>query len=118
MKQIIKSLKHMSRAERGKLILKSFKIIKTPFGWRVPSQSHNGHSYLVKYNKHEPTCNCPDCHIRKKKCKHIFAVEFYIKREITEEGKLKETKGIKITYAQKWKAYDRSEEHTSELQSH
>ncbi len=109
MKQTIKSLKHMSREERGKLILKSFKIVKTPFGWRVPSQSHGGHSYLVKYKKHEPTCDCPDCQIRKKKCKHIFAVEFYIKREITEEGKIKETKGVKVTYSQKWKAYNKSQ---------
>jgi len=109
MKQTIKSIKHMSREERGKLILKSFKIVKTPFGWRVPSQMGNGKAYLVKYKKHEPTCDCPDCQIRKKKCKHIFAVEFYIKREITKEGKLKETKGVRITYAQKWKAYDKSQ---------
>lgn len=107
--ETIKSLKQMSRAERGKLLLKQFKIVKTPFGWRVPSQSHGGHYYLVKYNGHEPTCNCADCEIRKKKCKHIFAVEFYIKQEIDKEGKITETKGVKVTYAQEWKAYDKSQ---------
>ena len=110
MKQTIKTLKNMNRAERGKELLKTFKVVKTPLGWRVPSQSHGGHYYIVKINKnHEPRCSCPDCQIRKKKCKHIFAVEFYIKREITKEGKLKETKGIKVTYSQNWKAYDKSQ---------
>ena len=109
MKQTIKSLKYMNREERGRLIYKSVKIVKTPSGWRVPSQMGNGQEYLVKFGGHKPKCSCPDCQVRKKKCKHIFAVEFYIKREITNEGKIKETKGIKVTYAQKWRAYDKSQ---------
>ena len=47
--------------------------------------------------------------MRKKKCKHIWAVEFYIRQEISEEGKLTEKKGVRITYEQKWKAYDKSQ---------
>ena len=46
---------------------------------------------------------------RKKKCKHIHAVEFYIKKEIDEEGKITQTKGVKITYSQDWKAYDKAQ---------
>lgn len=111
MEQIQKTnWKQMNREERGRLLFNSVKIVKTPSGWRVPSQSlSNGKNYLIKYNKHEPKCNCPDCTIRKKKCKHIYAVEFFIRREIDEEGKLKETKGVKITYGQKWNAYDKSQ---------
>lgn len=101
--------KKLTREQRGQVLLKSVKIVKTPNGWRVPSQHGNGRTYLVKYSKHEPKCSCPDCTMRRNKCKHIFAVEFFIKQEINEEGKLKQTKGVKISYAQQWKAYDNAQ---------
>lgn len=104
-----KSYKQMSREERGEDIIKRFQIVKTPRGWRVPSTSSSGKSYLVTFNGHEPKCNCPDCELRKKKCKHIHAVEFYIKKEIDEEGKITQTKGVKVTYSQDWKAYDNAQ---------
>lgn len=104
-----KSYKQMSREERGEDIIKRFQIVKTPRGWRVPSTSFAGKSYLVTFNGHEPKCNCPDCELRKKKCKHIHAVEVYIKREINEEGNITQTKGVKITYSQDWKAYDKAQ---------
>jgi len=99
--------KKLNREERGKLILKTSKIKKSTWGWIVQSQSNPSREYLVRYKKHNPTCNCPDCRIRRKKCKHIYAVEFYIKREIDQEGRIKETKGVRVTYSQKWKAYDK-----------
>ncbi len=104
-----KSYKLMTREERGEDIVKRFQIVKTPRGWRVPSTSFSGKAYLVTFNGHEPKCNCPDCELRKKKCKHIHAVEFYIKKEIDEEGKITQTKGVKITYSQDWKAYDKAQ---------
>jgi len=100
--------KKLTREERGELISKTFKIIKTNNGWKVPSQTGSGY-YVVKFSRHEPRCNCPDCKLRKQKCKHIYAVEFYIKKEINKEGKIKTTKGIKVTYSQKWKAYNKSQ---------
>lgn len=110
MEQTLKTnWKQLTREERGKLLLKSAKIIKTPSGWRVPSQTSANRSYLVKYKNHEPKCECPDCVMRRKKCKHIYAVEFYIKRKIDKEGRVTQTKGVKITYAQKWNAYDKSQ---------
>lgn len=104
-----KSYKKMSREERGEDIVNRFQIVKTPRGWRVPSTSFAGRAYLVTFNGHEPKCNCADCELRKKKCKHIHAVEVYIKKEIDEEGKITQTKGVKITYSQDWKAYDKSQ---------
>lgn len=101
--------KKLDRRERGKLLNRSTRIRKVPQGWRVTSQTNKCTDYIVTFNGHAPKCNCSDCHIRKKKCKHIWAVEFYIKQEIDNEGKLKETKGVKITYEQKWKAYDKSQ---------
>ena len=110
MKQEIttKTLKNMTREERAKALLKSVKIVRTHNGWRVPSQT-SGKSYFVRFTKHEPKCDCPDCTLRKNKCKHILAVEFYIKRQIDEEGRITQTKGIKVTYSQKWKAYDNAQ---------
>jgi len=104
-----KPYKLMSREERGLDLVKRFKIVQTPRGWRVPSTANYGHSYLVTFNGHEPKCTCPDCELRKQKCKHIYAVEFYIKQEIDNEGKITQTKGVKITYSQKWNAYDKSQ---------
>lgn len=100
--------RHMNREERGKLIFESGKIRKQNDFWVVGSQS-SFRAYKVSFNGHEPTCTCPDCQLRHGKCKHIFAVEFYIKRQINEEGKLTETKGVKVTYSQDWKAYNKSQ---------
>src|SRR3989344_6625062 len=94
----------MSREERGKLILKRLKIEKTPEGWKVQSRSEDSF-YLVIFNGHEPKCDCPDCRMRHNKCKHIYAVELYIKQEIDNAGKITQTKGVKISYSQDWKAY-------------
>lgn len=102
--------KNLDREERGKLLFKSTRIVKTPNGsWRVTSQSNPNRQYIVKFKGHEPKCNCPDCTMRKKKCKHIYAVEFYLRQEIDNEGKIKETRGMKVTYGQKWNAYDKSQ---------
>jgi len=112
MEQTLKTnWKHLTREERGKVIYKSSRIVQTPSGfWRVTSQTNSGKQYKVTFNGHKPKCECPDCVMRKKKCKHIYAVEFYLKQKIDEEGKIKSTtKGVKITYAQKWKAYDKSQ---------
>ena len=102
--------KKSDREGRGKLLAQSTRIVSNARNtWRVSSQSNKGKQYLVKFSHHEPKCDCPDCRLRKSKCKHIWAVEFYLRKEINEEGKIKETKGIKITYEQKWKAYDKSQ---------
>lgn len=103
-----KPYKLMTREERGKLLLSRVKIEKTSEGWRVESSNGNG-TYLVKFNGHEPQCDCPDCRMRHQKCKHIYAVELYIRQEIDNQGKVRETKGVKISYSQDWKAYDKSQ---------
>src|SRR3989344_4860402 len=100
--------KLMSREERGKELLKRVRIEKTSEGWSVQSSSGTG-TYLVKFNGHEPLCDCPDCRMRHQKCKHIYAVELYIREEIDQQGKIIQTKGVKISYSQDWKAYDKSQ---------
>jgi len=103
------SWKKMNRIERGRLINKSLQILKTPHGWKVPSQTGKKNYYFVKYDKHRSKCTCPDCQIRKQKCKHIYAVEFYIKEKIDDEGNKVRTRGIRMSYSQEWKAYDKAQ---------
>jgi len=100
--------KKLDREQRGKLICESGKIKKEKNYWIVGSQS-SLKDYKVSFNGHEPKCTCPDCTLRKGKCKHIYAVEFYIRKEINEEGKVTETRGVKVTYSQKWSAYNKSQ---------
>lgn len=110
MEQITKTnWKQMNREERGKLLLKSSRIVKMKNSWSVTSQTNSNHKYLVKFKGHRPKCNCPDCTITKKKCKHIYAVEFFMRKEIDEEGKITQAKGVRVTYSQKWNAYDKSQ---------
>jgi len=98
----------LNREERGKLIFQRGRIAKKDNYWIVGSQS-SFKAYKVSFNGHEPKCNCLDCQSRKTKCKHIFAVELYIKRQIDEKGKLTETQGVKITYTQNWSAYNKAQ---------
>ena len=55
------------------------------------------------------TCTCPD-HAEGHKCKHLFAVEFTIKREFHQDGTVTETKSMTFTekksYPQNWPAYN------------
>lgn len=108
--QVIQSAdtRKLTREERGKLIFERGRIAKKDNYWVVGSQT-SFKVYKVKFNGHEPTCTCPDCQLRKGKCKHIFAVELYIKKQIDEKGKITETRGVKVSYSQDWKAYNKSQ---------
>ena len=108
-----------ARKSRGLEIAKINHITKNDKGWLVPSQS-NGSHYIVQLsdNGDEPTCDCPDHQHRKMKCKHIFAVELTITREIDEQGTITETKTAKVTYSQDWTAYNLAQTQQKELFMH
>jgi len=65
--------------------------------------------------KDNPICNCPDFETRQIKCKHIFAVETVITKQIDEKGNTTLTKTTKMTYSQDWIAYDKSQTKQKEL---
>jgi transposase len=96
------------RQIKGLQIAKTSRIRKDEKGWVVPSQTGHG-NYHVETGGLETVCDCPDCQTRQVKCKHQWAVEFYIKREIDEQGNQTITKAVKVTYAQDWSAYNKSQ---------
>lgn len=102
------------RKQRGMEIAKTSRIEKTEKGWKVPSQSGGGH-YIVVSNGFGAECNCPDHELRKCKCKHIWAVELIVTKEIDNEGNVTITKTIRKTYSQDWKNYNLSQQKEKEL---
>jgi predicted nucleic acid-binding Zn finger protein len=64
-------------------------------------------------NRNKLYCTCPDHETRGLKCKHIFAVEFAIKRKQNRDGSTTVTKTVTVTetikkptYPQEWPAYN------------
>lgn len=102
------------REQRGLEIAAKAKLQRSGSRWFVPSQSGNvtasgGHYYIVKPDVSNPHCTCPDHETRNVKCKHIFAVEFTVRREYTDDGQtqtMKETVTVRKTYSQEWSAYN------------
>lgn len=92
------------RKVRGLEIAKTSRIEKTNKGWKVPSQSGHGF-YIVESNGFEAKCNCPDYELHKCKCKHVFAVELVITKQVDNEGNVTITKTLRKTYSQNWSAY-------------
>ena len=50
-------------------------IEKGPCKWVVPSQTSN-RRYTVKTTEKGPVCDCMDFELRRKTCKHIWAVTY------------------------------------------
>ena len=100
------------QGERGLVIAATSKIVKTPVGWKVPSQSGNG-TYIVNLDHGNPFCTCPDFE-KGNICKHIHAVEFVVQRETLPDGTTIETKSVKMTCTQEWTAYNDAQTHEQE----
>ena len=101
-----------ARQERGMAIAATKNIQKiSPFAWLVPSQNSDK-KYHVFPDKDSPRCSCPDHLELGVKCKHIFAVEFVIQRELFPDGTETVTQAVVVaekvrkTYKQEWPAYN------------
>jgi len=102
------------REAKGRDIADKARIVKSGNLYLVPSQSGRG-KYSVDLEAGR--CSCPDFDFTQAKCKHLFAVEFTVRREsktVTEtkaDGSTKttvtETVTVKRkTYPQQWPAYN------------
>src|SRR6266498_2959885 len=101
------------REQRGLEIAAKARLQRSGDTWFVPSQSgggtNHGGKYIVKPDVSNPHCTCPDHETRQIKCKHIWAVEFTVQREYTNDGQtetMTETVTVKKTYSQEWSAYN------------
>ena len=95
------------REQRGLIIAATQKLIQKGKVWLVPSQSGRG-KYTVCPDRETPFCSCPDHEATGGMCKHLYAVEFTLKREQGADGSITETRTLtfteKKTYRQDWRA--------------
>jgi len=110
------------RELRGLEIAAKSKLQRSGDRWFVPSQSNggtnHGGSYIVSSIVSSPHCTCPDYELRKLKCKHIFAVEFTLRRENADQGEHEtsaETVSGRKTYPQVWPAYNKAQTQEKDL---
>jgi hypothetical protein len=99
-----------TREQRGLAIAATCKINKSGESYLVPSQSGNG-KYTVNVGD-QPHCSCPDHETTGSSCKHIFAVKYFIQRELNFDGSVTVTEAVQVTavrkttYKQQWPAYN------------
>jgi transposase/predicted nucleic acid-binding Zn finger protein len=101
------------RELRGLDIANRYTIKQENGFWFVPSASGKSNRYKVCLKSQK--CTCPDFEIRRKKCKHIFAVEFSFEQDFLSELTTKEIPQVykpvpkSKTYKQDWVAYDKAQ---------
>jgi transposase len=92
------------REQRGLAIAALCRIGKKNGVWEVPSQTGKG-KYQVHHAAGRCRCTCPDFESRNAdasvepvlKCKHIFAVEYTIQREVHADGSTTLTQTLTVT---------------------
>jgi len=99
--------------ERGLAIAESDTVKRNKLGWQVPSQSGNG-TYIVNMDNRDTFCTCQHFETTHKKCQHIYAIEFIVRKEQRPDGTKVETKTMKVTYTQKWHEYNLAQIHEQE----
>ncbi len=109
------------REIKGLEIAAKLKLVRKGNTWYVPSQSNKQEKYTVALTDEKPHGTCRDYEFRNEKCKHIFAVEYTIQREQTQDGQTVITETVKVTrqtYTQNWPAYNAAQtQEKSQLQA-
>jgi transposase len=99
------------REQRGLEIAATVKLRRKGSKWVVPSQTNRDERYEVDLDGETPVCSCPDHETRRVRCKHIFAVQFSLRRETGSDGTTTVTKTVRMTYRQEWSAYNAAQTH-------
>ena len=92
-----------ARTQRGIEIAATVKLVHEGSDWIVPSQTGKG-TYRV--DPAMQSCTCLNHTEGSVKCKHLYAVEFTMKREMAPDGTVTQTETVKVTYAQDWHRYN------------
>jgi transposase len=101
-----------AREQRGLLIAAKCRLKKKGTLWTVPSQSPNTGGIRYTVDPNAGTCTCPDHMEAGHRCKHIFAVQYTIEREYSDDGVvISETESLTVqtkrkTYRQDWRNYN------------
>lgn len=98
------------RQQRGIAIAATTPIRTDRYGYKVPSQSGNG-SYLVNL-EFGAYCTCPDFEKHERPCKHVYAVQFFLQREVQPDGTTVDTIR-RVT--RPWSAYNTAQVREGEL---
>lgn len=108
------------RKQRGMEIAALARIDRDGESYLVPSVTNPVPTrYKVKMDGLFPKCNCRDHAEHGCKCKHIYAVEYFIQREqtvtVASDGTTTVTDRVTITqtrktYAQDWPAYNKAQQ--------
>lgn len=94
------------REQKGKLIAQTRVIKKMDDGFAVQSQNSK-RFYFVDGNG---ACNCPDCTTRNTKCKHSYAVQFFLAVQKTDkQGNVTLEKVTRLSYKQAWETYNKAQ---------
>src|SRR5262245_43275392 len=97
-----------TREQRGVVIAALCKLKKEGHHWLVPSQT--GRQGIYRVDADHKHCTCPDYLDRQEPCKHVYAVQYTIRRELNADGTVTDTRTItfteKKTYTQNWPAYN------------
>ncbi|MFT3786639.1 MAG: hypothetical protein QM770_10795 [Tepidisphaeraceae bacterium] len=106
-----------ARRLRGMEIAALAKIEKWRDGaWVVPSVTNPRPTrYTVTHHGDSASCTCADHESRRCKCKHIYAVEYVIKRRQNADGSSTVTESLTVTktrktYSQNWPAYNAAQQ--------
>ena len=97
------------RRQRGQAIAQTKKVAMKDGIWIVPSQSNPKQVYKVELRIDGAKCTCQDFASRGIKCKHIFAVEITVEKQVNLDGSTTITQTKKITYPQNWSAYTKAQ---------
>src|SRR5712691_5642525 len=100
------------REQSGRDIAATLRLERDGDLWIVPSRTGNGRCTV---DPDAGTCTCPDYELRRRRCKHLWAVEFALSGETDDLDDARETtvtetvtvsKSVRVTYRQDWPAYN------------
>lgn len=106
------------RKQKGAEIAAQTRLTHKGQVWFVPSRRHPSKVYRVNLRPKTPTCTCLDYESRRRKCKHIYAVEHVLSQPKNTTGKgsprkaqprSEASKVQRPTYKQAWKSYNRAQ---------
>ncbi|MDE1865697.1 MAG: transposase [Candidatus Micrarchaeota archaeon] len=103
------------RRQKGMEIAQRKKITNHDGIWLVPSQSNPKQAYKVQLSLNGSTCTCQDYVSRGIRCKHIFAVDITITKQIDEQGNTIITTTKRVQYPQKWHEYTQAQNEEGRL---